>query len=206
MNKFDLKNYIYLHFKENVTRYYLILFSSLIGIVIGIILSLNGFSHTSLLKITDKTLIDFIAGTVNYGDIFLSSVVKNTCIILIIFVFNLVWQTAFLNYVLICYQTSLVVLVANAIMSLYGISGIINSALIIFPLNLLYIMIYSYLACICMKRASDCRSLNLPFGAGFKNVGFWAEFAAALIMLFVFSLIYSFILPIFIKSFVLITY
>ncbi len=206
MNKFDIKSYIYIHFKDNAVRYYLILFSVLLGFVVGIILSLSGFSHTSLLKVSDKTLLEFISGTAAYSDIFLSRLISIVCLVLIIFVFNLVHHTAFLNYLLIGYQACLVVLVANAVISIYGVVGIINSFVILIPINILNIFTYSYLTCICMKRASDSHNLNSTFGEGFKNSSFWIEFTFALIILFVFCMIYSFVLPFFIKSFVLITY
>ena len=202
----DFKYYLKDHFESNLVRYYLLLFSGLIGVILGVILLLTGFSNVSLLKITDKTLIDYISGSVGYGSIFISRLINMLFSVLIIFLFNLIRQTSFLNYIFICYQTCLLTLLSNAIISVYSIAGILSVLIIIVPINLVNIFLLSYLSCVCMKRAYETYHYKLNLAEGFKEKSFWFEILLAILMLFIFCILNSFVLPILVRSFVIVSY
>ena len=172
----------------------------------GITFAINGFSYVSLLGSGDKTLISYINGTAGYTSVFLSRITNLLMCTGLIFVFNLIKQTAFLNYIFLGYQMCLVTLSVAAVMTLYSISGIVNAILFIFPINILNICLLSFFACICMQRAAEVKKYNLKFGEGFSNRRFWIEFSLSLLALFVLCLICSFIFPLLIKSFVIVSY
>ncbi len=206
MKQYLLKYQIKEHFKENLTRYIIIIFSSLIAIVCGIYFAISGFSYSSLLTSSDKNIFAYISGTAEYSSIFMTRFWSLFLCIILIFCFNLVRETAFLNYVYLGYQMCLIVLSSSAIISLYGFTGIVNVVCFVVPINLVNFGILAYMSVISMARASDAKSFKLGFFSSFKERYYLRKFFVSVLILFVFCAVYSFVLPLVLKSFVVINY
>lgn len=200
--KFQIKE----HFKENSFRYVLISFSCLIAIVLGVYFAISGISHSSLLTSADKNIFAYISGTAEYGSIFSSRFWSLFLCVVLIFCFNFVRETAFLNYVYLGYQMCLIVLSSSAIISLYGISGIINVICFVVPINLVNFSLLCFVSVISMRRASVQREYKLGFFSSFKEDAYLRKFIVSVLILFMFCLLNSFVLPLILKSFVIINY
>ncbi len=194
------------HFKDNAYLYCLVIVFATVGIVIGIYLSVTGYRYTSLLSASDKNIFDYINGTASYTSIFYARLIDVFVCLLIILVFNLSIYTSFLSYIFLSYQMALIVLSSSAIISLYGFTGIINVVLFVLPINLANFVIMSIAICISIERARAQKTYKLKFAESFKATDFFkGYFICALLMLIV-CVVHSFILPLFIKSFVVINY
>lgn len=194
------------HFKENSIRYVLIAFSCVIAIAFGLYFSISGFSHSSLLTSADKNVFAYISGTAEYGSIFSSRFWSLFLCVVLIFCFNIVRETAFLNYVYLGYQMCLIVLSSSAIISLYGVSGIVNVICFVVPINLVNFALLCFVSVISMRRASVQKAYKIGFFSSFKEDAYFKKFIVSVLLLFVFCAIYSFVLPLILKSFVIINY
>lgn len=206
MKQYLFKYQIKEHFKENSARYIIIIFSSLIAIVLGIYFAVSGFSYSSLLTSSDKNIFAYVSGTAEYSSIFMTRFWSLFLCVVLIFCFNLVRETAFLNYVYLGYQMCLIVLSSSAIISLYGLTGIINVICFVVPINLINFAMLAYMSVISMKRASSARAYKLGFFSSFKENFYLRKFFVSVLILFVFCAVYSFVLPLILKSFVVINY
>lgn len=200
MNKYSVIYDFKEHFRNNLYRYVLIGVSIIIAIILGVYLAISGFSYTSLLTSADKNIFGYISGTAEYISIFSSRIWALLLCVLLIFCFNLIRETAFLNYIYLGYQMSLIVLSSSAIISVYGLSGVINVVLFVLPINIINIALLAYLAVISMERAYYMRQLKAGFFASFKEISYFKNFLIVLIMLIVFCFVYSFILPLVLKT------
>lgn len=200
--KLNIKN----HLKDNAVRYYLILFASIVGLALGIYFAISGFSYSSLLTNADKNMFAYISGTASYSSIFWSRLTSLLICVLLIFVFNLVRETAFLNYIYLAYQFCLIVLSSSAIITMYGLSGILNVIFFMLPINLINYGLICFMAVISEQRSALAKQYRLSFVSSFKEVSYFKKFLIALLIVFVFCLIYSFVYPLVFKSIVVINY
>ena len=206
MAKISFKDHFKDHMRDNALRYYLLLFVCVCSIVIGIYLSITGFSYSNLLTGFDKNMYAYISGTAGYTEIFKARLLNMFICVILLFAFNIVWQTAFLNYFYLAYQMTLIVLSSSAVISLYGFTGIINVVLFVIPINLVNFAILSFLSVSSMERASYARHYQLGFTSSIKETSYLKKFAMSVLLLFAFCLVYSFVLPLIFKSFVVINY
>ena len=89
ITNFDVKARIKQHFGENRGSYMLIMLFFLLGIVVGIVLSVNGFATSSILNYQDKLIYDFINGSVSYKQLFSHRLASSLLWVLFIFLFTL---------------------------------------------------------------------------------------------------------------------
>lgn len=206
MKSYSISDYFKSHFKENSFRYVLIIVSCAVGICLGIYFAVSGFSYVSLLTSGDKNMFGYISGTAEYGSIFWSRFLSLFLCVVLIFCFNIVRETAFLNYFYLAYQMCLIVLSASAIITVYGLYGIINVILFVIPINLVNFCLISYLSVLSMDRAYFWKSFRTTFVSSFKEVSYVKKFLITLSLLFVFCIVYSFVFPLILKSFVVVNY
>lgn len=206
MDKYSMKLNIKNHLKDNAVRYYLILFASIVGLALGIYFAISGFSYSSLLTNADKNMFAYISGTASYSSIFWSRLTSLLICVLLIFVFNLVRETAFLNYIYLAYQFCLIILSSSAIITMYGLSGVLNVIFFMLPINLMNYGLICFMAVISEQRSAFAKQYRLSFVSSFKEVSYFKKFLVALLIVFVFCLIYSFVYPLVFKSIVVINY
>lgn len=206
MNPYSVKEQFCFHFKDNLYRYIIIFASCILAVAVGIYLAVCGFSYSSLLTSADKNLFGYISGTAEYGSIFWSRFLSLLLCLVLIFCFNIVRETAFLNYAYLAYQMCLVVLSSSAIISLYGLSGILNVIFFVAPINIINFLILSFVSVVSMERASYAKKFRVGFFASFKECSYWKKFLLCFVIIFILCAIYSFVLPLLLKSFVIVNY
>lgn len=201
-----VKDKILKHYKENRTFYIVMLVAILAGVVLGIYLSVTGYKYTSLLNSSDKHMFDYITGKAEYSSIFSSRFFQCFFCLLLIFLFNLTFYTCFLNYIYIGYQTSLLVLTCFAITSIYGFSGVINVVLILLPINIIWIFIICVWACFCRERAKLQYKYKSKIFESFKLTNLGIKFLFCFLVMLILCVLQSFVLPLLIKSVIVINY
>lgn len=206
MKPYSIKDYFKSHFKENSLRYVIILISCAIAIVVGIYFAVSGFSYAGLLTNADKNMFGYISGTAEYSSIFWSRFLSLLLCIVLIFCFNIVRETAFLNYFYLAYQMCLIVLSVAAIISVYGLYGIINVVLFVIPINLINFCLICYLSVLSMDRAFFWKAYRTTFSSSFREVSYVKKFLITISLIFAFCVVYSFIFPLILKSFVVVNY
>ena len=205
-NSFFIKDKITYHFRRNSTLYCFMIISFIVGVVVGLYFIFTDFKYTSLLTSSDKIIFDYITGTASYVDVFYSRFTNIVICLLIIFVFNISSYTSFLGYIFVGYQTSLFVMSCGAIISLYGLSGVLNVVLFVVPVNLINIIIMMISNVLCSRRALSQKEFKLKFFQSFKEDDFLLFYFTCVLCALGVCLINSFVLPLLIKSFVVINY
>lgn len=206
MDKYSVKLNIKNHLKDNAFRYYLILFASIVGLSLGIYFAISGFSYSNLLTSADKNMFAYIAGTASYGSIFWSRLLSLMVCVLLIFVFNIISETAFLNYIYLAYQFCLIVLSSSAVITMFGLSGVLNTIFFMLPINLINYGLICYMSVISMQRSYLAKKYGITFASSFKETSYFKKFIFAFLIVFVFCVIYSFVYPLVFKSIVIINY
>ena len=194
------------HFRTCVVNYFFVALFALIGIGIGIYISVTGYRYTALLTVGDKNLFAYITGTASYLSIFSSRIFDAILCVLIVFLLSLNRYIAFFGYIFLGYQMSLVVLTSAAVITLYGIGGVINTILFIVPINLVNFVALSFILCVGLERAKLQSVYGLRFGDSLKESSYFLKFFIGLLVLLLTCIISSFILPLVIKSFVVVTF
>ena len=135
MTKIDKFKYnLKIHLKNNLGVYFFLGFLMIVGIVFGFVLAFSDNSYIDLLSSSDKTLFDYINGSAEISSIFFSRLLYSLLFMLIIFLTNISIYTSFISVFLIGYQCLLFVLSCAAVITLYGISGVINCLFFCFTL------------------------------------------------------------------------
>ena len=194
------------HFRENTLYYFFALVFVCVGLALGLYISLTGYKYTALLSAPDKNMFSYITGTAPYTSIFYSRLVNVILTVAIIFVLTITKYTLPLSYLFLSYQMALVVLTSAAIITMYGLSGVLNVILFVVPINLVNIALMVYGVGVGHERAKLWQNYKLKFGDSFKETSFAFKFFIFAAGLFCVAIINSFILPIFIKSFVVVNF
>lgn len=194
------------HFKENAISYYISGFVVLIGIIIGVYLVFTGYSYTSLLSASDKNIIEYIKGTASYSDIFYFRMMNICVSFVILIIFNLSVYTSFLGYIYLGYQVVLTTLMCSALITLYGLAGVLNVCLFTIPINLIYIFIMVFVIAISVGRARYQKKYRVGFWDSFKESEYFKFLILAIVFAFLLCVVFCFVFPLFLKSFVMINY
>lgn len=202
-NKFENLKY---HFKDNAIYYFFVLIVAALGIGVGLYISLTGYKYTALLSSADRNMFAYITGTASYSSIFYSRLIDILICFLIVFLLTLIKHTAVLSYLFLGYQMTLIVLSSAAIISLYGISGIFNVILFVVPINLANFIALAFAMVVNLERATTLSKYRLKFFESFKENDYWFKQGLSVVLLVLICALNSLILPIFIKSFVVVNY
>jgi len=203
---FFIKDKIVDHFNIHKKYYYFSIISFIVGLLIGLILSFTEYAYMSLLNSSDNIIFDYITGEASYLSIFYSRI-KDICLcVLIIFILNITIYTSFLSYIFVGYQMCLLVLSCAALIIMYGFSGILNVILIMLPINILNYFILNIINSLCVGRASRQRRFKESFFSSFKGNDYFVSFCICLLVILVLCAFNCFVMPLFIKSFVVINY
>lgn len=188
------------HLRDNMKTYYLILLFAILGLGVGLYLTLTGYKNTSLLVTDDKLLFDYITGTASYLAIFYTRLKTMLLSVLIILLCNLTYYTGFINYIYLVYQSSLIVLSCSGIISLYRLSGILNVIFFTIPVNVLNIITLSYLIAISLERSREMHKYKTRFIDSFKQSNYFIKLGFGVLFMLLQIFISSFILPLFMRS------
>lgn len=194
------------HFKNNFSYYLLIAIFALVGIAVGVYIALERYSYISLLNMSDKNMISYISGTANYSSIFYSHLLDILLAFSIVVLLSLNKYTCILGNIFLSYQMALIVLYVASIISLYGIAGILNCIFLILPINLANFCVLSFALGVGHERAKLQSDYKIKFGASFRENDYIFKIGLSFLTLIILCVINSFILPLFIKSFVVVNF
>ncbi|MBQ7452966.1 MAG: hypothetical protein IJS68_01715 [Clostridia bacterium] len=172
----------------------------------GIFAILSGTSFSGVLRYSDKNILNYISGSASTVSIFLSKLFESVVCFLLIYIFCLSSATALLSYVFFGYQNFLLAISCSVIIDIYGFPGVLNVAILIIPINLAVIFVMALAISVARIRAMEAKKYNEPLSASFKMSGFYKKYLIVFLLMIVVCLIYSFIMPLLLKSFLLILY
>ena len=190
----DLKFYL----KKNTKLYICFFVLFFIGVLAGIVIALSGDSYLKILNKENKILYSLINGTLSGGAIFWKNFISLCMPLIVIFVLSFNFYLSVLGFLIVAYQGSILTLTIFALVSTYGVSGVLNSLFLILPINLLYVFIMIFFAVLCFNRSCDLKnnkSLIFKLKQNFIY-GLVGVFFCVLLI----SFIGSIIIPIILKS------
>lgn len=182
-----------MHFRENSSYYFSFFVCLIIGIIIGIIVVSSSENYLNIMTSKNKLLYSYINGTVSISNLFWNQLYKFLLPLLLIILLGLNFYSSFISFVFITYQASILVLNGAAIISLYGLSGILNFLFIMLPVNLMYFAVMAYFIALIVNRARLAQKYK-DFSFGFNRDLFFRlaiAFAIIILMCILTSLIYT---------------
>ena len=195
ISKYDIKIYL----KKHAPLYISFLVCFLVGVLFGVVNSMSSESYLKLLTKDDKILFTFITGGIGSGSVFWKNLIAFITPAIIIFIINLNFYIGLLSYVFIAYQSSILMQTIFAVISTYGVSGVLNVLFVILPINLLYLAVLVFFSSACLKR-SKLAFKNKNWLYDIKSDEFLWSIIIALVLILVVCFIGVIIVPIFLKS------
>lgn len=199
VRKFRLTSYdVRYHFRQNSGRYIAFSVFAILGIAIGIFVVFSNENYLSLLSTNNKILYTFINGTANTTQIFGRKLMSFMIPLLLVFLLGLNYYVSFLSYVFVAYQFALLVMSSASLVTVYGISGLINVLFLMLPINFIFFAILIFFAVTCIvrsKAATECGR----FGYGYDS-RFFFKMALAIIGVIALTFVACMILPLFLKN------
>jgi len=192
---YDIKIYIKKHLLIYIS--FLVLF--LVGVFFGVVIGLSSENFLKLLTSNNKILFSIINGTIGTGSLFWKKLIQLFLPMIIIFILNLNYYLGLLSYIIIAYQSGLLTLTIFAIVSTYGISGVLNVLFIILPINILYILVLIYFAVVCLIRSYNAKR-NKCFALNFKSNEFILSILIGFLCVLLITLVGTIIIPLFLKN------
>lgn len=189
---------IRLHFRENRSYYFSFLMCFCLGIAIGIIVVSSNESYINLLTSQNKILYSYINGTYSISEVFWNQFFKFLLPLVLIFILSLNYYSSLLSFIFITYQSAVFIMSVSAIISLYGMSGILNFIFIMLPINLIYFAVMAFFM-ICVIGRSRLASRYHEFGFGFERQ-FLVKLLISVCFIFFLCILASLIYPLFLKS------
>lgn len=207
MTSFDKIQYeLKMHLKNHFWVYFFIILTMVIGLVLGIVLIFSENSYVDLLNSDDQNLLEYINGSANLSSLFFKRLFSSLLFIAIIFLSNMVIETSFLSVLVLGYQSLLLVLSCDAIISLQGASGVINCLLLILPVNIINLLAMAFFCGCMISRAAVAKKFRMNFAESSKYVNLNVTAGVSLCIIFIACIIHSVIIPLLIKSFIIINF
>ncbi len=201
ISKSDIK----FHYKQNSGFYFAFLVFVLIGLAVGIIIVCSGDGYIHALTSDSKVLYHFINGTANSSSIFWQKFIYFFIPLLLIFIMSLNFYVSLASFLVVAYQSSMLVISSAAIITLYGFSGVLNVLFLMMPINIIYISILISFAVFCLSRSKE--ALNCKnFAYGINSDWFWFKLGSCVFATLVLAFVATIILPLFLKNAIFIIY
>ena len=151
LSAFDIK----IHLKQNKGLYFCFVFSMLVGLVVGFVIVASNDSYLALLTSDNKVLYSIINGTAKSAELFWRKFLNFIIPLALIFLLSLNHYAGYLSMVLVGYQSSLFVMSSCSIISVYGVSGVLNFLFLSLPINVLYLLTLIFYSVVCLKRSKQ---------------------------------------------------
>lgn len=201
ISKYEIKYY----FKRHSSIYISFLIVFLVGVIFGVLNSISSDSYLKLLTKENKILYSIINGSSKMGSMFGKNIIKLYGPMILIFLLNLNFYLGLLSYVLIAYQSSMLTLSIFALVSMYGLSGVLNAIFIVVPINVIYIFNLIFFSVTSLKRSKAAlKNKNVLYG--FKNSEYLIPTTLSISITFLIIIIAVIILPMFLKTAIFIFY
>ena len=193
--KFDIKEY----FKNNLSIYISFLIVFLVGMIFGVVNSVSSDNYLKILTKDNKILYSFINGSIKVGSVFGKYLWKLLLPLFLIFVLGLNFYLCLFSYLIIGYQSSVLIMSIFAIISTYGLSGVFNVLFIVLPVNLIYITTLIIFATENLKRSYNAKRIK-KFAVGYAGDKFIFSLCVSVCCIVLISLVGSIIIPLFLKN------
>ena len=192
--------------KSKKSIYIFSLLSIIVGIVIGLILSFSYNDIDYVLNLSNKNYNDYLNGTAELSLIFVNNfkwiIIGNLiCALLSICMF-----TYFLGLIYIAYQSSVLVMTIFSVISNFKFSGILNSILFILPFNLVIIICLLLNLTLLYSFFRDNRKNKLSLFNIQNDKFIFFKLIIVLLIEVLTCLILSFIVPIMLKSLIIVSF
>lgn len=187
------------HFKQNASFYLGFLSAFVIGIVIGLVVAFSTDTYINILVSSNRVLHLYINGTAHIGTIFARQFFSFLLPMLLIFLLNLNIYSGLLSFIIVTYQSALMVLSSAALIVIYGSFGVLDSLLLMLPINIVYLFALSNFSVTCINRSLGAKRYK-NFAYDFNNGEFWLKISLAIILVFLDTVLCSVIYPIFLKN------
>lgn len=187
------------HLKRNGNFYIGFLLSFVIGIIISIVIIFTNESFINILTASDKVLYYLINGQAKVGTLFWRNLIDFLLPMLLIFLLNLNFYSGLVSFILIGYQSALLVMCLAALVYVYGISGAINSILLLVPINLLYIGALIVFSVFCLERSYLSKRYKY-FAYDLNSKLFWLKVVVITAVVFAINIAATVIFPLFLKN------
>ena len=176
----------------------MLFFCFILGVVLGIVVAVSSDDYLAIINSSNKNLYSLINGTGDWLKIFWKQIKLFTAPIILILIFGLSYYTIWFGYVIIIYQSSLLILSSVALSKIYGISGLINVIFLIVPINLFNFGILCYLVVVCVSRSRwSFKHKDFKFG---YNKNYFISVGFVLLAVVLLSLFSSFAVSVFLKN------
>lgn len=195
ITRFDIKEYL----KSNLSIYISFLIVFLIGIIFGIINSISSENFLKVLTKDNKILYSFINGSVKIGSVFGKYLWKLILPLILIFILGLNFYSSLFSYLIVGYQSSVLMMSIFAIITTYGLSGVLNVLFIIVPINLVYMLALIVFAAENLKRSYKAYKLKMTF-SGFNEYEYILSLIFSILVVIVICFVGAIIIPLFLKN------
>ncbi len=171
----------------------------------GIIIACTGDGYVHLLTSENKILYSVINGSVNSAALFWKRFLYFLLPLIIMFILSLEYYVMLFSFLLVAYQSALLVMSMSAIISIYGFSGALSAIFLMLPVNILYIALLIIFACICFERSYNAKRCK-SFTYGFNDSLFWIKVAICFVLVIILASIIAIIYPLLLKNAMFIIY
>ena len=178
----------------------------ILGIVLGIFSVDNNSSFLKILNSSNKIMLELIRGDAKPFALFFSKLIEAALLFALIFVFSLSIYSCFLCFFFIVYQGLTLAIISATIIRAYSFSGILNVIFVICPINIIWFSVIVLAICLSVARAHEAKKFNLSFKASFKYFEYFKKYAVCFCFAVIVVLVYSFVVPLLLKSFAYVIY
>lgn len=186
------------HFIKNKKIYILFFVSILIGVVVGVFITLSTDWYSGILSSANKILLDYIKGNISFAKESSKLIINILIFQVIIFVLNLNFYSGLASFVLIGYQGALLYLSIFSVIFNYGFLGILISLLMILPINFLVFFCNIIYAVLCLERSYGAMN-NKQVWSGFNDKTFWIKIGVVMLVGVILSLLIVLVLTLLLR-------
>ena len=186
-------------FRKNQRVIFFYLLFLVIGIIVGIFISISTDSYFSVLNNSDNIFYKFVNGKVSYSGETIKLIFKNVLFELVIFALCLNVYSGFLSFVLMSFQSALMFLSIVAVVSNLGFSGVLLTLFLSLPVNFVFFASNTLFSTVCFSRSiNSFRQKN--FKTGFDERSFWLTILGLVLFNIIFSCLINLLFMLVLKS------
>ena len=186
-------------FRKNQRVIFFYLLFLVIGIIVGIFISISTDSYFSVLNNSDNVFYKFVNGKVSYSSETIKLILKNILFELVIFSLCLNVYSGFLSFVLMSFQSALMFLSIVAVVSNLGFSGMLLTLFLSLPVNLVFFASNTLFSAVCFSRSINSFRQK-SFKAGFDERSFWLTILGLILFNIIFSCLINLLFMLVLKS------
>ena len=186
------------HVNMNRRQYLIATLILLMGVILGIYLVGGEYIEDIIYSTIDLDLSEVVLGETSGIKLFFLNFKSLIIPFFIIFVLYTNRYTSFLSYFYLGYQGLLLGASISAVVGEGGLAGLINTLLIILPINIMNLFVMVSMMVVCATRLAEARAKRLSLVGSVGVVG--TQFLGCILGVIFTSLVYGFIYPLLLKT------